>query len=561
MKLYKDAIAAAKKSGYVQNRALANELAGRFYRKYGFNQFSAHFFWKAYYCYKMWGAARKCEDMEKKNPQLELGKRKKKDILDSKPKIPTTSGILEELDLDSILKASQAISSEIVLADLFKSMMNIILENSGAEIGFLITQEKGKLLIQAEGCVASKQITVLDNQKLIDHPIISPAIVRFVIRSRKDVLLNDALGEGMFIQDLKDRVPTPRSILCTPILYQGKIKAVLFLENNLTTGAFTPERLKVLKMLSAQMAISLENAQVYANLEQTVAERTAELNAKNRQIVMLEKEATEKQMAGGFAHEIRNALVGSKLVIEKALGYDKPGPHVSLMLENSRRLKEAFLYIKERLTENDLNQVLAVMKKIFTNEEQLEEVMGVIYKSVNRGLSITRRIMDYSRLGHETIDKKPVNIDQLIIRLVEENYQALAAQGIDIKHTLNAEHIQIKGQEDHFISIFSNLIFNARDAMLGDSLPKNSPRRIVITSTQNDYYYKVNIEDNGVGIPPENLNRIFDAFFSTKPETGTGLGLGVVKKLISLYKGDIKVESDVGKGTTVRVKFLKSTNP
>jgi signal transduction histidine kinase len=273
---------------------------------------------------------------------------------------------------------------------------------------------------------------------------------------------------------------------------------------------------------------------------------------------MLEKEATEKQMAGGFAHEIRNALVGSKLVIEKALGYDRPGDHVSLMLENSRRLKEAFLYLKERLTENDLDQVLDVMKKNFINEEQLEEIMGVIHKSVNRGLSIAQQIMDYSRLGHETIDKKPVNIDHLILKFVEENQSAFAAQGIAIKHTLNSGNIKISGREDHFISIFSNLIFNSRDALLDNSLPDNHLREIVITSTQNDTYYQVKIKDNGVGIPSENLTRIFDAFFSTKPETGTGLGLGVVKKLISLYKGEIKLESEVGKGTTVIVNLLIS---
>jgi signal transduction histidine kinase len=242
------------------------------------------------------------------------------------------------------------------------------------------------------------------------------------------------------------------------------------------------------------------------------------------------------------------------------LGYDKPGHHASLMLENSRRLKEAFLYLKERLTENDQNQVLDLMKKIFINEEQLEEIMGVIHKSVNRGLSIAQQIMDYSRLGHETKDKKPINMDHLILKFVEENQSAFAAQGIATKHALNAGNIHVSGREDHFISIFSNLFFNARDALLDDSLPKNHPREIVVTSTQNDTYYKVKIKDNGVGIPSENLKRIFDAFFSTKPETGTGLGLGVVKKLISLYKGDIKLESEVGKGTAVVVKLLKSTH-
>jgi signal transduction histidine kinase len=557
MKLYKDAIASTEKSGYIQNRALANELAGRFYMAHGFNQFSARFFWEAHYFYKMWGAIRKCEDIEKNYPELDLARRKKIDIFDSNNKISTTSGISEELDLDSILRASQAISGDIVLADLFKSMMNIILENSGAEIGFLITQENEKLLIRAKGSVSDKQIQVLDNQQLKDHPIVSSAIVRFVIRSRNDVLLNDALAEGMFIKDLKERVPAPLSILCTPILYQGKVKAVLFLENNLTTGAFTPGRLKILKMLSAQMAISLENAQMYANLEQTIAERTVELNAKNKQIVMLEKEATEKQLAGGFAHEIRNALVGSKLVIEKALGYDRQPPHVSLVLENSRRLKEAFFLLKERLAENDLEKILAVMKQIFLNEEQLGEIMEVIYKSVNRGLSITQQIMDYARLSHETIDKQAVNIDQLILKFLNENHSSISAKGIEVRHSLNAGHIQIYGREDHFISIFSNLIFNARDALLDDSLTNNHKRKIVITSTQNDKDYQLRIEDNGVGIPSENLTRIFDAFFSTKPETGTGLGLGVVKKLISLYTGDIKVESEVGKGTIVTVRFIQ----
>lgn len=558
--LYDEAIEIASKNELPNDQALINEHAGAYYLGLGMKKVAEVYLTGAYYYYSTWGAHAKALELNNKYQTFNLAGKVKRE--QGFTVSSSTVASVEGLDLMSILKASHTISIEIKFDELVRKMMQIVIENAGAEKGyFLMPDSQGNWCIEAEGVIADQKFNILNSIPLWNDTdqLLPMSVIQLVARTKQLLVLKNATTEGQFTQDPYILKNKQKSILCIPILQQTRFIGIVYLENNLMPDAFTPDRLKTLQMLSSQTAISLENAILYANLEEKVQHRTGELKAAHEKIVMLEKEAIEKQMAGGFAHEMRNALVGSKLVIEKALGYDRSKPHVSLMLENSRLLREAFLYLKERLTESDMNQVLAVMKKIFRNEEQLDDILGVTYKSVSRGLSITQQIMDYSRLGHETIDDNPVNIDELILNFIEENHQPFTDQGITLKHDLNTGYSHVNGREDHFTSIFSNLIFNARDALLDDSLPNTLPRKIVITSTQQNNYHEVSIEDNGTGIASENIPRIFDAFFSTKPESGTGLGLSVVKKLISLYKGDIKVESKIGQGSIFRVKLLRST--
>ncbi|WP_442957279.1 SpoIIE family protein phosphatase [Phormidium sp. CCY1219] len=106
-------------------------------------------------------------------------------------------------------------------------------------------------------------------------------------RTQNDVVLNDATKEGLFTQDSYILQNQVYSVLCAPILHQGQLRGIVYLENNLTTGAFTPERLELVKIISAQAAISLENAQLYRTLEDKVIERTAQLAAANEEISAL----------------------------------------------------------------------------------------------------------------------------------------------------------------------------------------------------------------------------------------------------------------------------------
>jgi GAF domain-containing protein len=168
------------------------------------------------------------------------------------------------------MKASQAISGEIMLDKLMSSLMKILIESAGAQRGYLILSSQEKLLIEAEGTINSQQITVLQSIPVETCQKLSSAIVNYVARTQESVVLDDAAREGQFTNDPYIQKHQPKSILCVPLINQSQIISIVYLENNLTAGAFTPERVELLKVLSGQAAISLQNSnsiQKYAKMK------------------------------------------------------------------------------------------------------------------------------------------------------------------------------------------------------------------------------------------------------------------------------------------------------
>lgn len=290
-------------------------------------------------------------------------------------------------------------------------------------------------------------------------------------------------------------------------------------------------------------------------LESLVDQRTEELKRSQEKVLVLEKQATEQQMAGGFAHEMRNALAGSKLILDQALALDAPEPQISLSLANCQSLKEIYLDLKDKLQTNDTQVVLGKMRTIFSNEERLNDVMRLVHKSTSRGLNITQQIMDYSKIGQQQRGQRIVNLNDLLTAIINESRQEFFGQGIVIDCKLDPNDLNIVGEEGHFYSIIKNIVLNARDALLDPSLTNRQGLRIVITTAWDGEKCTIVIADNGVGIARENLPKLFEPFFSTKPATGTGLGLSMVKKMVSIYDGTIDVSSEVGKGSTVTISF------
>ena len=297
---------------------------------------------------------------------------------------------------------------------------------------------------------------------------------------------------------------------------------------------------------------SLERQQ--AILEDMVTLRTQQLEESQAQVVALEKEATERQMSGGFAHEMRNALAGAQLVMSKALGVDGPEPHVSLNLASNKTLKELYNFLKNQLGEKDLQQALAFMKVIFSNGERLDDILKIINRATSRGLSITQQIMDYSKIGQEQIHATPINMNEIVGRMMNEMREEFAEKGIVTEIHLQSE-TGIKGDETQFYSMIENMVLNARDALLSKTMKDGEDRTIEVNDEKTDDHYIIRISDNGVGISEANKGKIFDTFFSTKPETGTGLGLGMVKKTVAMYGGEITVTSEEHKGTTFTLLF------
>jgi class 3 adenylate cyclase len=275
MDLCDRAIESARKQEFIQDEALANELAAKFWLGKGKDEFAELHMRKAHYGYQLWGAKRKVEDLEEKYPQLFARKlaTARGGIKDTSPtttKDTTDSGSSSCLDLATVMKASQAISGEIVLDKLLAQLMKIIIENAGAQKGFLILESKGQLLIEAEGSVAQDNVTVLQSIPIGAKASVPlpAAIINYVARTKESLVLNDATREGQFTNDPYIQENKPKSILCAPLINQGQLSGIVYLENNLTGGAFTPDRLEMVNLLSTQAAISIENARLYTNMEE-----------------------------------------------------------------------------------------------------------------------------------------------------------------------------------------------------------------------------------------------------------------------------------------------------
>ncbi len=262
--LYEQAVHLAQKSGFVHIEALANELASRFYAARGLGKIARVYLQDARYAYLRWGADGKVRQLEGRYPLL----RTEEHTLG-----PTTTIIapVEHLDLATVIKVSQAVSGEIVLEKLIDMIMRTAIEQAGAERGVLILSDTGEHRIAAQVNTGSNSL------QLSDEPMTSvwlpESIVYHVLRTRESVFLDDALTEIPFAEDPYIRRHHVRSILCLPLMNQAKLIGALYLENNLTTGVFSPARIAVLKLVASQAASSLENARLYRE----VAEREGKI--------------------------------------------------------------------------------------------------------------------------------------------------------------------------------------------------------------------------------------------------------------------------------------------
>ncbi|WP_334729060.1 AAA family ATPase [Nostoc sp.] len=289
--LYEKAIQGAKKSEFIHEEAIAYERAAEFYLSLGREEIGRLYLRNAHHCYSHWGAKAKVQALELEYPQflMDINNRKENQSINTTESIGGTNP--QALDLMTVTKASQVLASEIKLDQLLAKLMKTVIENGGAQKGFLILEKDRKWAIEAEGTVDSDDVTLLRSLPIdsVDGdrqtPILPVAIVNYVVRTQENVVLNNASEEEQFIRDPYIVATQPKSILCTPLLNQGKLSGILYLENNLTTDAFTSDRIEVLRILSAQAAISIENARLYGqledynqNLEMRVEERTQELS-------------------------------------------------------------------------------------------------------------------------------------------------------------------------------------------------------------------------------------------------------------------------------------------
>ncbi|MGC2718981.1 MAG: sigma 54-interacting transcriptional regulator, partial [Candidatus Acidiferrales bacterium] len=258
--LYEKAIRSARVHGFVHNEALSNELAGQFYAARGYEKIATTYVRDARYCYLRWGADAKVRQLDQLYPQI----RAEKAISDATATIHTPVG---QLELATVIRVSEAVSSEIVLERLVDTIMRTALEHAGAERGLLILGRGDDYRIEAEAQTSSDQVIVTLRQASVSAADLPNSVLHYVLRTKEVVLLHDASGQNQFAADEYIRGYHARSVLCLPLLKQNRLLGALYLENSLTPHAFTPARMAVLKLLASEAAISMENTRLYSDLE------------------------------------------------------------------------------------------------------------------------------------------------------------------------------------------------------------------------------------------------------------------------------------------------------
>jgi PAS domain S-box-containing protein len=304
MTQYDQAIRSAQANGFAHNEALANELAARFFVMQGFEKIARVYLQDAHDAYLRWGANGKARQLEQCYPTL----KPYADHPRQTATIATLGTPIEQLDLATVLSVSQIVSGEIVLENLIEALMRTAVEHAGAQRGLLVLPRGAELRIEAQANTEGDSVTVALRAAPISAAELPESILQYCARTQESVILDDASARGAFASDAYIARVQARSILCLPFVKQGRLIALLYLENHLAAGAFTPARIAVLKVLASQAAMTLENARLYRDL--------AQREAKIRRLV-------DANIVGIFIGDLDGRLLEANDAFLRIVGYDR----------------------------------------------------------------------------------------------------------------------------------------------------------------------------------------------------------------------------------------------
>jgi predicted ATPase/signal transduction histidine kinase len=552
--LYDQAIAGAKANGYFQEEALANELAAKFYQHRGKERIARDYLIEAYYGYARWGAKAKLADLEAHYPQLLMPILQQthtplsvsETVFASGTATSTStssSSLADALDLSVVLKASQALSSEIELEKLLSSLLSLVIKEAGASKCVLMLFRDKHLLIK--GLVSiGKEPAVLQNIPIEESQDIPLKLIHRVEHQQQMTVLIDATADPSLANDPYVMRQQPKSILCHPIVHQGNLKGVLYLENELVVGAFTKDRVELLNLLCTQAAISLENSRLYEQAQQYAQQ----LEASQLQIVQNEKMATLGNLVAGVAHEINNPVGFLNGSINNAKEYVQDVlEHLELYQQHHPDTAEP---VQDHAEDIELDFLTEDLPKL------LDSMKGATDRI--KGISTSLRTFSRADTEHKVSANLLEGLDSTLLILkyrLKGNEQRPAIEVIK-KYSELPEIDCFPGQLNQ---VFMNILANAIDMF--DEMAqkttyedlKNNPQQITITTAAipEQNILEIRIRDNGKGISEDMQGRIFDHLFTTKAVgKGTGLGLAIAHQIVTeTHSGRLIVESAPGQGS------------
>ncbi len=622
---YERAIQLAIEHGFIQNEALSNELAARFYRARGLTSIANLYLTTARRCFLRWGADGKVRQLDQAHPQL-------RDQWAPSTPTATFPAPLGQLDIGSMIKASQALSGEIVLDRLIETLMRLVVEHAAAERGLLI-------LLRSEPQVAARAMTRFGKVEVTLHAAnVSPldlptSALHYVIRTRKSLIVEDAWKGGLLSDDAYSKEHRPRSILCIPIIKQAKLVAALYLENNLSPRAFTPEQIAVLEFLAAQAAISLENAYVYADLQRSEAflaegERMSNtgswswsiatgevgwseehyrifgfdprkerqpnfdlflrtVHPEDRASVQQELDAAIRARTA-FAHDFRILLADGTIKYLHCAGrplVDEAGQmreYVGTTIDTSERkrgedalrnaqadlLRVARVTTMGELTASIAHEMNQPLTAIVTNAESsllwlaksppnLEKARLAAERIVRDGHYAGQVIRSIRAMVHKSsIEMILVDMHGLIQGIVVLMRAELRRHDVRLELELSERVGLIMGEPIQLQQVLVNLIMNAVEAM---SAMTGAPRILrVSTELDEDGGLIVAVRDSGPGLEPALVGRIFEPWFTTKPE-GMGMGLSICRSIVQAHGGRLSASAAPPGGSVFHMTLPKAT--
>ncbi|NES64122.1 MAG: AAA family ATPase [Okeania sp. SIO2D1] len=559
--LYDRAIAGAKTNQYIQEEALANELAAKFYLDWGKEKIAATYMQSAYYCYARWGAQAKINDLEKRYPHLltPILEKPKSSLLSSVTLTNLTQGTIsktttstgEILDLATLMKASRTLSQDISLEGSIANLMQVVVENAGAEnVALMLFQQK---ILMLTAILTSKGVCQVDSIPVEASHSIPLSIINQVKHNKKPLVFYNASNETAYAGDTYIQKHQPQSVLCLPLLNRGQMIGILYLENNQVTGAFTNERVEILNLLCSQAAISLENALLYQQAQQALAD----LQQTQLELVKKEKMATLGYLMAGVAHEINNPLgfMGGNVSIIQDYMTDV----FSILKYYQQELPHPSPEFTDKIEELELEFIMEDFPKTIASMETGIKRIGEISNS----LRIFTRTDTENKSGFDLHD----GLDSTLLIL---KYRLKANENRPGIETIkNYGYLpEIECYPGQLNQVFMNILANAIDALDEASEGKNyaeieANNNCITISTKlsNDKNMAVvEIADNGPGMSEQVRSKIFDQGFTTKGVgKGTGLGMAISRQIIvEKHGGKITCNSELEKGTKFAI-FLPLT--
>ena len=616
MRLYEQAIRSARDHGFVQNEALAHEVAARFYEARGFEKIAHTYLRDARRCYLQWGAHGKVKQLEEHYPYLQ------------EERAPTSGAAtigaaIAQLDVETVVKASQAVSGEIVLENLIKTLVAIAVEHAGAERGLLILPRGDQLWVEAEATTGLKTVEVNLRQALVSPSELPLTILQYAIRTQEPLVCDDASKETPFSADEYVASRHVRSVLCLPLIKQAKLMGLLYLENNVAASVFTPARIAVLKLLASQAAISLENARFYSeltmseerwrNLFESVPVGVSMIGFDQRYIAA---NPAYQRMTGYSEAELRSLtpvdiiheddraaakeiiaaqLAGQPFVQHRQSRYLRkdggviwaevdvfPAPVAGsapllgglvVDVTERKRAEEALrdaradLERMARLTTmgeltasiaHEINQPLAAivtqseaaLRFLNRDEPDLDEVQDALSSIRLDGMRAAEVIRSLRALAKKSGPQlAKLGINDVIRKVLALARGELLRHDVVLRTELATEDEPVMGDRVQLQQVLLNLIMNGVEAMREVT---GRTRELTVSSTLAEPgSVLIAVEDTGTGLDPAVAERMFQPFFTTKPD-GLGLGLSICRSIIEAHGGRLWVSPRTPHGADVR---------